>query len=338
MMLPGTTISPPYFLTPSRRPRLSRPLREEPPAFLCAIRNSFLEPWTAGTGDRGDAQHRLPLAMALLAPIILLPLLLEDDDLGRPALLDLRGADQRTLEQRRPGGDLGPLADHQHLGELDRGPGLARELLDRDDIVLGDLVLLAAGPDHSEHDTRRYGFPRAGRNRREGAGSRRTSHPVREPRTIGAGLGLSRMPQPAPILPAVREDSRKKSNRNAKSAWFIAGKARIINYLRNREGVASVTPAGEWQGNLSASLSWGCTAASHHGSVRHSRQRGLLSSRARHQIDVHHGAEHRPRFWRQDGEVPRLRAVDSMKGIGHCDPRRPVLARSSRGYKPALGP
>src|SRR6266478_5995174 len=92
MMLPGTTISPPYFLTPSRRPRLSRPLREEP----------------------------------------------------------------------RPGGDLGPLADHQHLAELDRGPGLAGELLDRDDIVLGDLVLLAAGPDHSEHDTRRYGFPRTG--------------------------------------------------------------------------------------------------------------------------------------------------------------------------------
>src|SRR6516162_5841123 len=37
MMLPGMTISPPYFLTPSRRPRLSRPLRDEPPAFLCAM-------------------------------------------------------------------------------------------------------------------------------------------------------------------------------------------------------------------------------------------------------------------------------------------------------------
>src|SRR5216684_5853443 len=39
MMLPGMTISPPNFLTPSRRPALSRPLREEPPAFLCAISN-----------------------------------------------------------------------------------------------------------------------------------------------------------------------------------------------------------------------------------------------------------------------------------------------------------
>ena len=37
MMLPATTCSPPYFLTPRRRPSVSRPLRDEPPAFLCAI-------------------------------------------------------------------------------------------------------------------------------------------------------------------------------------------------------------------------------------------------------------------------------------------------------------
>src|ERR1700688_331441 len=39
-MLPGMTISPPNFLTPSRRPAVSRPLRELPPAFLWAIPNS----------------------------------------------------------------------------------------------------------------------------------------------------------------------------------------------------------------------------------------------------------------------------------------------------------
>src|SRR5829696_330111 len=37
-MLPGMTVSPPNFLTPRRRPAVSRPLRDEPPAFLCAIR------------------------------------------------------------------------------------------------------------------------------------------------------------------------------------------------------------------------------------------------------------------------------------------------------------
>src|SRR5262245_11084684 len=37
MMLPARTCWPPVFLTPRRRPAESRPLREEPPAFLCAI-------------------------------------------------------------------------------------------------------------------------------------------------------------------------------------------------------------------------------------------------------------------------------------------------------------
>src|SRR5262245_64475314 len=37
MMLPARTRWPPVFLTPRRRPIESRPLREEPPAFLCAM-------------------------------------------------------------------------------------------------------------------------------------------------------------------------------------------------------------------------------------------------------------------------------------------------------------
>src|SRR5262245_41927504 len=136
MMWPGRTISPPNFLTPSRRPRLSRPLREEPPAFLCAIRHSFLVPKTPGTPDLGNPQYGLLLAMTLFAPIIVPPLLFEDDDLGRAGLLDHRGADRSTGQQRRPGGDIGAVADHQYLGEFDRRPRLARELLDRNHIVL----------------------------------------------------------------------------------------------------------------------------------------------------------------------------------------------------------
>src|SRR6516225_9357699 len=153
MMWPGTTISPPNFLTPRRLPRLSRPLREEPPAFLCAIRHSFLMRRTAGTSDLGNPQHGLVLAMPLLAPVVVPPFLFEDDDLGCAGLLDDGGGDRRAGQQRYPGRDLGPLADHQHFAELDRGTGLARELLDRDHIVFGDLVLLAAGPNHREHHT-----------------------------------------------------------------------------------------------------------------------------------------------------------------------------------------
>src|SRR5256885_12768307 len=107
MMLPGNTLSPPNFLTPSRRPPLSRPLRDEPPAFLWAIlyllrlrrRFGFRafraclrwgRPTAARAGrgarsalgaDFGDLQHRLMLTLAVFAPVILPPLLLEDDDL-----------------------------------------------------------------------------------------------------------------------------------------------------------------------------------------------------------------------------------------------------------------
>src|SRR3954452_12898785 len=37
MILPARTLSLPNFFTPSRLLSLSRPLRDEPPAFLCAI-------------------------------------------------------------------------------------------------------------------------------------------------------------------------------------------------------------------------------------------------------------------------------------------------------------
>src|SRR5207237_5968959 len=168
MMLPGSTISPPNFLTPSRRPALSRPLRDEPPAFLCAIlsllsrrfirrrppaapprcRRCFLP----GQPDLGDLQHGLVLAMAVLAPVILPPLFLENDDLVGAALLDQGGADRSAIKQRRAGRDLSAVADHQHLAELNRSAGFAVELLDGDHIVLGDRVLLAAGADHCKHN------------------------------------------------------------------------------------------------------------------------------------------------------------------------------------------
>src|SRR5271165_4395424 len=154
MMLPGMTISPPNFFTPRRLPRLSRPLREEPPAFLCAICHFLLVRRSVRAVYLGDAQHGLQLPVTLLAAVVLPPFLLEDDDLGGAGLLDHGGADRSALEQRRSGSYVGSVADHQHFAELDRRPGLGHELLDRDDFVLDDLVLLAAGPDHCEHATR----------------------------------------------------------------------------------------------------------------------------------------------------------------------------------------
>src|SRR3954451_5803104 len=41
MMLPARTVSLPNFFTPRRLLSLSRPLRDDPPAFLCAMTNYF---------------------------------------------------------------------------------------------------------------------------------------------------------------------------------------------------------------------------------------------------------------------------------------------------------
>src|SRR5438094_10111791 len=99
MMLPATTSCPPNFFTPRRRPAESRPLREEPPAFLCAISNYSLRLGCRGfalgrnrcrisllrlrllllSTDRGDLQDRVLLAMAVLAVLIVAALLLDAD-------------------------------------------------------------------------------------------------------------------------------------------------------------------------------------------------------------------------------------------------------------------
>src|SRR5437764_12757290 len=121
MMLPGMTISPPNFLTPSRRPALSRPLRDEPPAFLCAIlslrrlalRRARLRrrppaaparrrTRRAGGVDLGDPQDAFFLAVAVLAAVIVAALLFEDDDLDAAALLDKLGDDRGAIEERCP--------------------------------------------------------------------------------------------------------------------------------------------------------------------------------------------------------------------------------------------
>src|SRR6201997_238555 len=111
MMLPGMTIWPPNFLTPSRRPALSRPLRDDPPAFLCAICLSCLGLRTVRASDVDNAQYGLQLAVSLLAPVVVPALLLEDDDLGRPPLLDHGSADQRAGNKRGAGRKIGTFAD-----------------------------------------------------------------------------------------------------------------------------------------------------------------------------------------------------------------------------------
>src|SRR3954470_3676924 len=136
-MLPATTRSSPNFLTPRRRPSESRPLREEPPAFLCAMtrvpelesvlldgdrfgesrlgirglgRGRLGLPPSAGCLSRAkglaverkaaDAHHREVLTVAALAARILAAALLEGDNLRAARLLDHLARDDGAGDAR----------------------------------------------------------------------------------------------------------------------------------------------------------------------------------------------------------------------------------------------
>ena len=77
--------------------------------------------------DLFDLDHRQVLTMTVLAPRVLAAALLEDDQVRPARLLDDRAHDLGAGNGRRA--DL--VADHQHVGELDLGAGLARDALDR---------------------------------------------------------------------------------------------------------------------------------------------------------------------------------------------------------------
>src|SRR5262245_49706033 len=149
-MLPASTRSPPYRLMPRRRPAVSRPLREEPPAFLCAMGTILELSRRSDADDVLDANGGFVLAVAPLAPRVLAPPLFESDNFGGASLFDDFGG---YLGAGNGGGaELGRVAaEHQHLAEFDGGASLAGHLFDLEHIVRGDAVLLAAGLNDSVH-------------------------------------------------------------------------------------------------------------------------------------------------------------------------------------------
>src|SRR5579884_840391 len=149
---PAVTRLPSYRLTPSRLAWLSRPLRELPTPFLCAIlllqTPCALAPHCHGREKLGDdllddqAGELLPVA-GLLA-IARLRLHLEDDQL-RPLDLPLDvGEHARALDDRGADADARLVRDHEHAVEGDLRAGFARQLLDLDHIAGRDPVLFAA--------------------------------------------------------------------------------------------------------------------------------------------------------------------------------------------------
>src|SRR4029079_15529265 len=116
-ILPAGTSCPPKRLTPNRLASESRPLRDEPPAFLCAI--FLLLPSRSGRLDALDLHLGEILAVRVLASIMLAPLLLEHDQMRPARLLDDRTGDLGAAQRRRA--ELRPVAgvQRQHRVEGD---------------------------------------------------------------------------------------------------------------------------------------------------------------------------------------------------------------------------
>src|SRR5262249_29443636 len=110
----------------------------------------------------GDPDQGEFLPMAAPAPRILAAALLERDDLGAAALLDHLGSD-RCAGDRRGAKRHGVAADDQHLTDADDLTGLARDLLDLEQVLGGNAVLLTAGLDDCEHLYLRVRTPVLGR-------------------------------------------------------------------------------------------------------------------------------------------------------------------------------
>src|SRR5712692_9691998 len=142
MMLPAVTNCPPKRLTPSRWALESRPLRELPTPFLCAMSLCL----DLGYADGG---HDLPVPA--LPSVILPPLELDHEDLAVLLLRDDLARDLRAGQRLRLGRYLPVLGDEQHLVELDRGARGLAQPLDLDDLPRGYPVLLPARRDHRFH-------------------------------------------------------------------------------------------------------------------------------------------------------------------------------------------
>src|SRR5665213_2902009 len=126
-------VSPPNFFTPRRWPAESRPLREEPPAFLCAIDCSLRG------RDVGDLHFREVLAMTALPMRVLAALLLEGDDLVALAVFQNFGRDGGARDQGQTMLRL-VAAQHENFAKCDGAAGVTLELLDGENVVFGDLI------------------------------------------------------------------------------------------------------------------------------------------------------------------------------------------------------
>src|SRR5713101_3068521 len=143
MMLPAATICPPKRLTPSRFDWESRPLRELPPAFLCAMVGPYSPTRRSGFRDPGDLDLGVALPMAAVSLGILAPAQLEGHYfLGQSVGHDFR-LDRCALYDRISDLERLPAPDEEHFVEHQFAAHVGRKLLDLEFLPGGNAVLFA---------------------------------------------------------------------------------------------------------------------------------------------------------------------------------------------------
>src|SRR5688572_23325714 len=155
-MIPPARIAwPPKTLTPRRFDSESRPLRELPPAFLCALVVSCSLLRLAG--DRVDAKLGVVLPVPLVLLVMLAPAHLEDLDLVVPTVRNHGGRDGDAGERGRAYANRFA-ADQEDLVEHDLRAHIRGQRFDLEFFSGSDPVLLAPGLDDRvrNHRTETY--------------------------------------------------------------------------------------------------------------------------------------------------------------------------------------
>src|SRR3954469_9714923 len=138
MISPPLTVWPANTFTPRRLAFESRPLREEPRPFLCAM--------SAPPADLGDLDPRQLLAMAGATLVAALGLELEHAQLRAAQMLDDLGRDVGLAERVSLEHRVAVAREQQRL-ERDGGADVVGQPLDEQGLALLDAVLLTAGLD-----------------------------------------------------------------------------------------------------------------------------------------------------------------------------------------------
>src|SRR3954469_870604 len=138
MISPPVTAWPANTFTPRRLALASRPLREEPRPFLCAM--------SAPPADLGDLDPRQLPPVAGATVVAALGLELERAQLRPAQVLDDLGRDVRPAQRVALEHGVAVAREQQRL-ELDGGADVFGQPLDEQGLALLDAVLLTAGLD-----------------------------------------------------------------------------------------------------------------------------------------------------------------------------------------------